>query len=610
MCGINGFNWRDENLIYRMNKKLSHRGPDSDGIYVDDFVTLGHRRLSIIDLSEKGKQPMTNENRNIWLVYNGMIYNYRELREYLKEKNHVFISNSDTEVIIHAYEEFGEKCLDKFNGMFAFVLYDKNQKKIFGAVDRFGIKPFYYYWNGNHFIFSSEIKAILEHDIPREPNDKIIFDYLYHNVNHHSEFTFFKGIKRLLPGHYLVLDLKKKEMKIYRWYELKNRVSKRKYIKGHIRELFEDCVRKRLISDVPVGLLLSGGVDSSSIVCFASELKKNYQFETFSAVYPGEKCDESKYISEVIKKTNVKANFIKPSADSLLNDLYDLIYHQEEPFTSTNVYAHYCVMKLVNKRGFKVVLNGQGGDELFIGDPNYFSYYFLELAKEMRIFRLIKDLYKFWRNYRNIKPVLFFITLLIPNIIKNFIKKRKKIDWIHKNFFNENIQKTPYANIKKPKSLNDFIFFRFKVGLPGIFIYEDKNAMRYSIESRPPYMDFRLVEYLLGINPEEKMKNMKLRYLQLEEMKDILPLGIINRRDKIGFATPEDRWFKSPTFIKFFMNTIESSSFKSRKYWDYKKIKKEFEEYIKGKRNLDTNIVWKWVNLEIWLRIFFDSYSQ
>src|SRR3989344_7821498 len=291
MCGIVGFNWTDEELLRRMCSVIAHRGPDGEGFYFDNKISLGHRRLSIIDLSERGKQPMCNEDGTIWITFNGEIYNFQELRKELEKKGHKFKSNTDTEIIIHSYEEYGIDCLQKFNGMFAFCIYDKNKDLMFVVRDFFGIKPVYYYFKDNKFIFASEIKAIIEDkSIKREPNNKAIIEYLTFQ-NCLDEKTFFKDIFLLLPGEYLIYNNKKLER--VKYYKEEYNYKSNPDVINNFLQLFENSIKNHLISDVPVGAYTSSGFDSSSVTYFASKYNKN--MHTFTG-----KFKEAGYYDETI----------------------------------------------------------------------------------------------------------------------------------------------------------------------------------------------------------------------------------------------------------------------------------------------------------------------
>jgi len=408
MCGICGLDWQDTKLCKVMANILRHRGPDDEGFYFDDRVCLGHKRLSIIDL-ELGHQPIHNEDESIWIVYNGEIYNYEEIRGKL-EREHVFYTKSDTEVIVHAYEEWGTKCVEKFNGMWAFCIYDKDRNILFLSRDRFGIKPLYYHSDGTKLLFASEIKALLAY-IKAQPNDEIIYDFMVKGSLEHKEDTFFSGIKRVFPSTNLIYDIETKRLKKERYWDIKVVSSKIKsasldderYAKK-FHDLFVDSVRAHLISEVPLGTCLSGGLDSSSIVCVANSILLSKPHEqvakaigerqkTFSAVYLEKDIDEREYVKKVIEKTNAEENHVFPSGKGLFNEIENLVYYQDEPFPSTSLYAQWKVMNIASSK-VKVLLDGQGGDELLAGYVTHFRIYFSQLLRERKLLTLIKEIVK------------------------------------------------------------------------------------------------------------------------------------------------------------------------------------------------------------------------
>lgn len=596
MCGINGFNWEDKGLIKKMNETIKHRGPDDEGIYSDKNISLGNRRLAIIDLSPAAKQPMSNEDNTIWITHNGEIYNFKEIRKDLEKKGHKFISDSDTEVIIHGYEEYGMDILEKLNGMFASAIYDSNSKKLFLVRDRFGIKPLYYYFDGKKFIFSSEIKGILVHNIKKTPNNNMIFDYLVFNLTDHSEETFFENIYRIMPGTYLELDLKTKKFIKKKWYSLENKsltINAQK-----IRDYFLKSVSYRLISDVPVGSCLSGGIDSSSIVCTMKNIFPDSKIKTFSAVFPGKNIDETEYVDEVIKKTNVISFLTTPTPEILFQDLNDLVKTQEGPFLGTSIYAQYSVMKIAHENGMKVLLDGQGSDEIFGGYPSYINPYFLELFMNFKWKIFISQFMWYLRTYRDISPILF----ILSRLGRFFIKNKSKPFWMKKNFFQSYISPKKFKNSLSQKLVQDLTYST----IPSYLRYEDKNAMRWGVETRLPFLDHEFVEKTIFLPVEYKIRNGITKYIFREAMKGILPEKIRLRTDKIGFATPMNDWLKSELFIELTENLIESDSFRERIYWNWKKVKKEFEKYKNNKKNISLD-VWKWINLELWLRMFIDE---
>ena len=596
MCGITGFNWEDKHLLQKMNEAIAHRGPDDQGVYTNGEVSLGNRRLAIIDLSPAARQPMANEDETIWITYNGEVYNFKEIREDLEEKGHTFTSNSDTEVIIHGYEEYGIDILQKLNGMFAFALYDFNHKNLILARDRFGIKPLYYYYQDRNFIFCSEIKGILTHNIERTPNNRMIFEYLQYGLIDHREETFFNHIYRVMPGTYLVFDLETCSIAKEKWYSLKDKAV---LDLQEIRNAFFKSVTYRLVSDVPVGSCLSGGIDSSSIVCAMKDISPETEIKTFSAIFPGTSIDESEYIKEVVEKTDVHSAVVIPEIETLIEDLNDLIWTQEEPFLSTSIYAQYCVMKLAHKNGMKVLLDGQGGDELLAGYPIYFTPYFLELFTTFKWKSFISEGFLYIKQHKNVIP---FFQLFVSFIRSLFKTHDLRPGWIDKEFFNHYSRPRTYVFRLTEKLVETLTYST----IPGLLRYEDKNAMRWSVETRLPFLDHRFVESVLYTPPEYKIRKGITKYIFREALKGILPERIRRRTDKIGFATPEDQWFQSELFTGMVEGILDSDSFKKREYWDGEKVKKTFKKYKKGKKRL-RRTVWKWINLELWLRMFIDD---
>lgn len=597
MCGIVGIldfkNKIDEKLIKRMADSIKHRGPDDEGYFFDKNIGLGHRRLSIIDL-KTGHQPIFNENKTICIVYNGEIYNFIELREKLEKNNHKFYTNSDTEVIIHAYEEWGEKCVKRFNGQFAFAIWDSKKKRLFVARDRIGIKPLYYYSYDEKFIFASEIKAILQDKmVKRRPDDEIIYDYLSFGLHDHKEKIFFKGIKRLMPAHYMIVT--KEERKIVKYWnlEIKENETPEKFY-----ELFENSVKSRLISEVPVGTLLSGGLDSSSIICIVDKMLVEGGFKdtlgkkqkTFSAVFNDKKIDESKWINEVIKKTKIEKNDTFPTCENLKKELKELIYSQEEPVGNLSIYPQFCVMREASKK-VKVLLSGEGGDELLAGYIPYYGIYLMELLRKKMFFRLIKEF-------------LFSFDLTYP-LFKYFFKRtRSRNELLNKDFSYE------YKNLKKDKwkikrDLNKTLYLDVtKYCLPHLLRYDDKLAMTFSVEVRVPFLDHRLVEYLFSLPVDMKLRNGWTKHILRESTKGVIPEKIRKRRSKYGFETPEVRWTKEMKDL--FKEIFESESFGKRKYFNQKNILKEFDSFCKGKK-IQPKLFWRALNLELWMRIFIDK---
>lgn len=619
-----------EDTIKSMTDSLHHRGPDDEGYHFDRGIALGHRRLSIIDLSPAGHQPMCNENGSIWLTYNGEIFNYRELASELRGKGHIFKSKTDSEVIVHAYEEWGEGCLNKFNGMWAFALWDVGKKHLFCARDRFGIKPFYYFLDRNRFIFASEISPIFtDRTVPKQPNDKIIFDYLaYENNDYidHSEDTFFQGIKRLMPAHYMIVS-GDGNIKHSRYWDLDpenkiDRISNEDSAK-RFYDLFEDSIRLRLQSEVPLGTCLSGGLDSSAIVCLANRLifKEgiNPQIigerqKTFSACFDDKACDEREFINAVINQTNVETNCVFPDGKSLFDTAPKFIRDQGEPVAGTSQWAGWLVMKLAKEWGVTVILNGQGADEILAGYGSYFLANFKDLFRECRMTTLIREInaYSKYHGYGR--------QWLLEGVLMHFIpfhpfrqyrrlmgKKEPAVSpsWLNHDFIKEYGHKVE-GRVKysgyMDQSLYHFLTFE---RLPSLLRYEDRNSMAFSLESRLPFLDYRLVEFCFSLPSEQKVRNGTGKIVLRNALKELLPPIVHSRIRKIGFTTPEHVWFRTDC-RKQIEEIIRSKSFRERIYFNGDEVTKHFQGFVNGEP-VNPRPIWKYINLELWLQQFFAS---
>lgn len=581
-----------------MNDFIHNRGPDDVGTYFDDSISMGNRRLAIIDLSIKGHQPMSNEKETIWITYNGEIYNYIELKNILISKGHIFKSNSDTEVIIHAYEEYGFDFVKYFNGMWAFCIYDKEKKILVLSRDYFGIKPLYYYSDKNKFIFSSMIGSILLHQINYKPNEKKILEFLVHSLEDIDDSTFFENIFKVPTDNLLIYHLQQKNLEYYKWYE-RNKESIYSDPQ-QIKDLFMDSVKLRTISDVPIGCCLSGGIDSSIITSLLDKYL-NQEIWSFTFSIPNSKYDESKYITEIEKYIKIKKHIITMNSNDFINDFNDFILTQEEPVTGLTVYAQYLVMKLAHSNNIKVLLDGQGGDELFAGYPYYFCYYYYELLKEFKLLTFLKESLLYIKNYKNILPFKMLFFMFLPEKVKKY-SYTKRIPWFNADLLDEYDVKNSRWN---KMTLKDALFQSlYKTEIPHLLKWEDKNSMRWSIESRPPYLDPRLVNFSLNIPSNLKIRNGETKYVIKNLFKEYLPTMILNRKDKIGFVAPADELFREPNVVNFVKKIFNSDSFKNRKYWNYHIIQKIFDDHIVGKVNAG-DLIFKIITLELWLVTYF-----
>jgi len=610
LCGICGFSgFSDEELLSRMLVAMVHRGPDDEGRFTEGGLSIGHRRLSIIDL-ETGRQPIHNEDETLWIVYNGEVYNFRELRAELEAIGHRFYTRTDTEVLLHAYEEYGEECVARFNGMFALAILDRTRHSLFLARDHFGIKPLYYHESNGSFLFASEIKALLEWPgLAREPDEEIIYEYLLYGWHEHRPETFFKGIRKLPAAHYMVVD--ESGVRIERYWDIdRPGATNEQEFPRQAREfgdLLEDSVQRRLISDVPVGSCLSGGLDSSAIVCIMDRLLKKSvpesvaigeRLKTFSAIYPGEHLDESEFIDSVLEATDAEGNFIQPRHDEFFAELEKFVFYQEEPFVSTGPYAQWCVMRDVARK-VKVVIDGQGADELMAGYTPYFFVYFQQLKSGYHFATLLREML----DARDVTLPFF------RNYLSDRFKPGRQVEansLINAGFyekFQPDRRQRHQAQDLRGRLYEDV----FVHSLPALLRYEDKNSMAFSVESRVPFLDPRLVEYIFTLPPESIIGGGWNKRVMREALTGILPEKVRRRRWKVGFTTPEMAWLVARQDL---VNDIfNSESFRSRPYFDAEAVSEAFDRICAGEAE-ETLAIWRALNLEIWLRVFFDQKGE
>ena len=570
MCGIAGilhFNKSDVEVsnLKKMTDIIAHRGPDGEGQWVNKKgnVGFGHRRLSIIDLSEAGKQPMHYANNNLSITFNGEIYNYIELREKLKTQNYQFTTGTDTEVILAAYHYWGENCLTHFDGMFAFAIWDEEKQELFCARDRFGEKPFYYYKDDEQLIFASEMKALWEVGVKKEKNLYRNYLYLLYNTTedtYDNTSTFYNNIYQLAPSSYFKISSSKTITQTKYWdIDLDHTIdisfdnAQKKF-----RELFINSIQLRLRSDVAVGSSLSGGLDSSSIVMLIDQLKaKDHTQKTFSARFKNFKNDEGKFMQYVIDSTNAEAYFVYPTAESTLNNLTKILHHQEEPIGSLSVAAQFEVMQLAKKNGVTVLQDGQGADEILGGYPGYYNAYLLELYKTNRAqYKIEIDAHnKFYNKTNTPTPFDFKMHSLQYNTQKKLANHAKNLKPNNSSFFVgihpdivQQFKKSPNPLIREPnlkKRLYDSILNR---GLNELLRYSDRNSMANAIEVRLPFLSHHLVEFLFSLPNEYLLKEGWTKYILRESLEEDLPQEITWRKDKIGYEAPQQEWQNNPYF--------------------------------------------------------------
>jgi asparagine synthase (glutamine-hydrolysing) len=589
MCGIAGLVGRLEPrapaILSRMTAALRHRGPDDEGYLlacagsVHRFrgpdtvaeisdpplpasvpdgtrVALGHRRLSILDLSAAGHGPMGTSDGRLWITYNGEIFNYLELREELRAHGHAFRTESDTEVLLAAYAEWGEDALPRLNGMFAFALYDARERSVFCARDRFGVKPFHYWTDDRLFAFASEIKALFAHPrIRPRPDQGSLGGFLVSGALDETERTFFEGVRSLPGGHCLRVDLDG-GVAARRWYALPE-TETRRADPAEFGALLEDAVRIRLRSDVDVGTCLSGGLDSSSIVALTARLRgprSAASHWSFSVVYPEPDLDESPHIDAVVERTRVGSARTTPTAAELARDLPSLVRSQDEPFPSASMYSQWRVMRLASEAGVRVLLDGQGGDEVLAGYRYQLGPFLAETARARGWSAAVREMERIHAVARVPRPLLAglaaYHALPVPQALRDLARARYasqgRLDpgALHPDFRRraravESGRHRPRASLLAERREG-----LLRTSLPALLRYEDRNSMAFSVEARTPFLDFRLVERAMALPSSDLVRDGWTKAILRESMAGILPETVRLRRDKLGFATPEARWLR------------------------------------------------------------------
>ncbi len=565
MCGICGAYSKeskiDKQKFEHMVDLVAYRGPDDRGVYYDDNIALGHRRLAIIDLGRDGRQPFCYKDR-YYIVYNGEIFNYKELRSHLQKKGYKFVTNTDTEVLIAMYDCYGKTCVDKLNGMWAFAIYDKKQRIFFCSRDRFGVKPFYYSYRDGLFLFGSEIKQLLSMmEGGVYANRQRLLDFLILGDLDCTDETLFRDVRQLRGGYNLVLDLTTGRHHLEQYYDLGAATGRRFTYKeacDDFRRLFEQSVKFRLRADVPVGYCLSGGLDSSSIVCMADSIVKasgrEIEQHTISSCFADKEYDEQEYIDEVVRHTNVISHKVFPKEEDLFEHLDDIIWHMDEPFGSTSIFAQWNVFKSAKEQGITVMLDGQGADEQLAG---YTGFYSVILAYYLRRFRLVKfgrEVYCYCKNrstsekHVSAVDVILnaFVSAFIPNKIKMLLKRKVGYGYSKLPFSSTLIEQTVKGReLYQVSSPQKYSLDHMKCSMSALLHYEDRNSMTHSIESRVPFLDYRLAESIYSMPISYKIRQGVTKSVMRDGLDGVLPDKIKNRISKLGFVTPEEKWINN-----------------------------------------------------------------
>jgi asparagine synthase (glutamine-hydrolysing) len=598
MCGIAGIINKNKQEVPLATLKLmtdviEHRGPDGEGHFIEEHIGFGHRRLAIIDLSEAGHQPMAKED--LVITYNGEIYNYIELRKELESDGYRFTTKTDTEVILKAYQAWGESCVQRFNGMWAFAIFDKSQNKIFISRDRFGIKPFYYHENDEAFFFGSEIGQLLPHLEERKVHKQVLFDFLYLGYHHHTENTFFEGILSLDPGHNLIFNTDSGTFKIEKYYELKpnKEVEALSFDDALVlfRKTMDDAIALRLRSDVKVGTCLSGGMDSSYIAATASESYREQSGDQFTAITAKsvEKGnDESHFAKMVVDAANLDWKITEPTKDDFLKAVDQVIATQQEPFGSPSIIMAYFVMEKAKKEGCTVLLDGQGGDESLLG---YERYYTAFINQQPNILKKVKSALKIAKNSKlSLKDILLY-NVYFNNASIRAARQTKRYSYI-KSAFKKYVNKPLLKEIAKAnKDIHTLQEFEItKIQMQKLLKYEDRNSMHFSIETRVPFVDYKVVELAYSLPFSYKMHEGWSKYILRKSAKDRLPDEIVWRRNKFGFEAPTKTWLSDKESL---FKKIKESGFI-----------KEFVDVEKLSESIDDLALWKLFNIAVWAQKF------
>ena len=615
MCGILVYYGKDKlNKEHPSLEVIKHRGPDNVGVknftLGQNELTLGHRRLSILDLSNSAHQPMNYINTDLWITFNGEIYNYKSLKKELEREGYNFVTQSDTEVLLAAYYKWGEECLNRFNGMFSFAIWDNSKKTLFVARDRYGIKPAYFWNSSKGFSISSEIKQLAELNyFERKMNYDVVYQFLEHGIFSYDSNTMWKDVFELEPGSCFTIDFNKWKMgtpfKIKEWYTPSFISNKRELISEdeaceQFKNLFQESLIKRLHADVNVGALISGGLDSSAIVSLATKNQLvSSPLNTYSIIYKEKKFSEDKYINIVNKDLGLKAKSYTFNHLNYIENMDKTIWYNDLPTTGRSIFSHAFLYQNIDSNQNKVILEGQGADEYLGGYGSFHIAYMLECLKKMKLI----EFYKEYQGFKKTRvgslqsDIRSFIRYGFPKAYK-LLKKSND----YSEFFK--LPKVAISKINRQQNNVELIYkTRFQI-LRGILHSVDRASMSGSIETRVPFLDHKLVEYTLALPFNYKIRNGIRKYILRESMKNVLPKAIYNRMDKMGFSSPEEIWIKNELKDFFKLELKEATSLP---FLDSKKINAHFENFSNKDISLNKSLI-RLINLNRWIKIFNISY--
>jgi len=629
MCGIAGIfapGGFDPQTLMAMTHLVAYRGPDGYGfayagtgadaraeiIHNENrlpnvsrpVLGLGTRRLSILDVSSLGNMPMQTPDGGYVITFNGEVYNYREIRAELQALGHRFQTGTDTEVILHAYQEWKEDCLARFNGMWSFGIWDRARQKLFCARDRFGVKPFYHAVVNDRFYFGSEIKQILSASgMARRANPRTVFNFLERGLTDYSAETLFEGVLQLPGGHCLTLDLADPfSFVVRRYWDLNlepEPESRDQQAIEKFRELFANAVTLRLRSDVPVGACLSGGLDSSSIVCEAKRVAPATQLHTFSACFEQNALDEREFISAVVTATEGAGHPTFPHAESFWQTVRLMLYHQDEPVGSTNVFAQWCVMAGARQQGVPVVLGGQGGDESLCGYQKYRYFYFWQLLRKGDP-RLFRESLLWARNGTQSYWNLSDASRYFPTALRRSFSLVERV--CTAEFRREAPPVEPSlgagGNIAERQKM-DLVY----ASLPALLHYEDRNSMAHSVESRLPFLDYKLAEFAVNCAPSLKLRDGWSKWILREALEGTLPEKVRLRKTKLGFDTPEAEWMRQG-MTNGHRDVWEAPTLRMKRFLSPQKLANESRRFLRAESGcLRPGPMFRVLCLEMWARV-------
>lgn len=649
MCGISVlFSSKSLVGIDKMTQLIRHRGPDDEGYaFIDDtgsvvclggedtpessyqsevlwapkkrleqhhmqkgVVQLGHRRLSIVDLHGSGHQPQCSPDQRYWITYNGEIYNYLELKEELTKKGHPFYSKSDTEVLLAAFSEWGIDCLNRLNGMFSFAIYDREEKTLIAARDRFGIKPLYWWQSPEGVLaIASEVKQFTSLNGWKAClNAQMAYDFIDWGVADHSEQTLFQGVKQLMGGQMLMAKIDEKP-KVQSWYQLPtgNFTGTFQQASETLYDLLFDAVRYRLRADVAVGSCLSGGLDSSTIVCLAAEILGGAPQKTFSACSYEKLFDEREYMESVVAHTDVLPHYLYPSLDTLFLELKELTWHQDFPFGSTSPYAQWKIFASVKQSGIKVMLDGQGADEQLAGYDGFLTPFLFDSFKKGHWIRFLQEAIALHKNGKGANLAMKALYYGLPSSLKQRLRKSLGYSSTLSSKLNQKnlcfTARDPHSlQVPENRPLQRLCYQQtMHMSVPMLCRFEDRNSMAHSIEARIPFLDFRVVEFLQTLPPEFKIRGGMTKACLREGMKSTLPQKIHQRTSKLGFATPEQVWIQKEQPRLFRLAIREA--FSTAKGIFSEQALQEADQIILGKRPF-SYLPWKMISFGNWMERF------